>query len=56
MHVYFSSISRYETYFLKEAFNYQQFFITIFHTQEPGDSSICLQGQKVLATIFVMKT
>ena len=27
-----------------------------FHTQGPGNQSICLSGQKILATIFVMKT
>ena len=30
--------------------------IAAFHTQGPGNQSICLSGQKILATIFVMKT
>ena len=30
--------------------------IAAFHTHEPGNKSIYLSGQKVLATIFVMKT
>ena len=30
--------------------------IAAFPTQRPGNQSICLPGQKILATIFVMKT
>ena len=30
--------------------------IAAFHTQRPGNYSICLSGQNFLATIFVMKT
>ena len=30
--------------------------IAAFHTQGHGNQSICLSGQKILATIFVMKT
>ena len=30
--------------------------IAAFHMQGPGNQSICLSGQKFLATIFVMKT
>ena len=32
------------------------FSITTFHTQRPGNYSICLSGKIILATIFVMKT
>ena len=32
------------------------FLVAAFHTQRPGDYSICLSGQKFLAAIFVMKT
>ena len=30
--------------------------VAAFHTQRPGNQSICLLGQKILATIFVMRT
>ena len=33
-----------------------QKLIAAFHMQEPGNYSICLLGQKFLATMFVMKT
>ena len=30
--------------------------IAAFYTQRPGNYSICLSGQKVLAAVFFMKT
>ena len=31
------------------------FYIAAFHTRGPGSYSICLSGQKILATIFIIK-
>ena len=31
-------------------------YCCFWHTQRPGNYSICLLGQKILAIIFVMKT